>query len=414
MEFRIEARTRLGQKFCELAEQHAVEAGEHAADHDREGTFPAEVFAAMKESGFLRSTVPEEFGGVGLTSAHDVAAGLARLAYGDGSTAIAANMHLGFGLIAGRTLRAAREMGDEELAGRMTAYLSLLGSGAIGMANVTEPGTDIRHPLVEATKVEDGWSISGRKIFGTLSPVADIFFVPVRTQPVDGGYTAGFAIVFRGTAGQTVLENWDALGMRASGSNDVVYDDCVVPNEVVTIDQRWGDDNELGLLIATAGNEGLLGSFLGIAEAARDQVIAMATTRKKAPSGRRIAERHGIQHQVAEMEADLETCRALIERAGRLIDFHLFDRPPSEVTLEDLHQLNRTFQCAKLVANRVAIAVVDRALTISGGAGYMSNSPLSRLYRDVRAGPFMQPLSPNEAYEYIGKLTLGLPPVLDG
>jgi alkylation response protein AidB-like acyl-CoA dehydrogenase len=373
-----------------------------------------EVFAAMKESGFLRSTVPKEFGGLGLASAHDVAAGLARLAYGDGSTAIAANMHLAFGLITGRTLTAARESGDDEQAGTATAYLSLLGSGAIGMANVTEPGTDVRHPLVEATKVDGGWSITGRKIFGTLSPVADVFFVPVRTQAADGGPTAGFAVVFRGTAGQTILQNWDALGMRASGSHDIVYDNCVVPDGVVTIDQQWGEENELGLLIATAGNEGLLGCFLGIAEAARDQVIAMAKSRRKAPSGRPIAERYGIQHQVAEMETDLETCRAVIERAGRMIDFHLFERAPSEVTLEGLHELNRTFQCAKLVANRKAIDVVDRALTISGGAGYMSNSPLSRLYRDVRAGPFMQPLSPNEAYEYIGKVTLGQPPVLEG
>jgi alkylation response protein AidB-like acyl-CoA dehydrogenase len=114
------------------------------------------------------------------------------------------------------------------------------------------------------------------------------------------------------------------------------------------------------------------------------------------------------------MDVDLETCRAVIERAGRLIDFYLFERPPSEVPIQELHELNRAFQCAKLVANRKAIEVVDRALTISGGAGYMTNSPLSRLYRDVRAGPFMQPLSPNESYEYIGKLALGLPPVLEG
>ena len=73
-----------------------------------------------------------------------------------------------------------------------------------------------------------------------------------------------------------------------------------------------------------------------------------------------------------------------------------------------MHELNAAFQCTKLVVNRKAIDVV-KAMQLSGGAGYLASSPLSRLYRDVRAGPFMQPFSPNEAYGYIGKMALGQP-----
>src|SRR5439155_2727805 len=118
------------------------------------------------------------------------------------------------------------------------------------------------------------------------------------------------AFVFRGSEGQEIRDNWDALGMRASGSNDVVYSDCFVPESLFfTQDDDWGTDGPLTQVIITAGNVGLLGAFCGIAEAAREQVVEMVKTRTKAPSDRPIAERHGIQHLVAEIDVDLDDPR---------------------------------------------------------------------------------------------------------
>lgn len=413
MDFQLQPLTKPGHRFVELAEEHAADVATRAEAHDREGTFPVESFEAMKATGFMAATVPEAFGGLGLDSAHDLAVGLNRLARADGSTAIAANMHLSFGLIAARLVRGAREAGDDDAAAATEDFLGLLGQGSVAMANATEPGTDLRHPLTEATRVEEGWAINGRKIFGTLSPIAEVFFVPARTLRADGSYGRGFALVFRDTPGQQILENWDALGMRASGSHDVVYENCVVPENLFTAGEDWGVYSTMDLVIATAGNIGLVASFLGIAEAARDIAVEMARTRRKAPSGRVIGERPGIQRLVAEIDIALSTCRSMLHTVGEAIDVHVCQRPVAEVTVEELHELNKEFQATKIVANRAAIDVVDRVLTVSGGAGYLTASPLSRLYRDVRAGPFMQPLSPAEAHEYIGKVALGFEPVLD-
>jgi alkylation response protein AidB-like acyl-CoA dehydrogenase len=406
--------TEAGARFVELAEKHASEIAARADEHDRDGTFPREAFEAMKASGFLATPIPTEFGGGGLTSVHDLAVGVGRLARGDGSVAIAANMHLTFGMIGARLLRGAKEAGDTETEQRLGGFMALLGGGSVAMANATEGGTDLRHPLTEVSAVEGGIAINGRKIFGTLSEIADIFFVPARRRQDDGSFISGSVLVFRGAPGQDIKSNWNALGMRASGSHDVVYENCVVPEDLwQTTGTPWGEESELTLTIASAGNLPLVCASFGIAEAARELVVDMARTRTKAPSGRPLAERRGIQHLIAEIDIDLTTCRGLLGSMGRLLDEHIADRPVAEVTIDVLHQLNKEFQAVKLVVNRKAIEIVDRALTVSGGAGYMAANPLARLYRDVRAGPFMQPLSPVEAHEYIGKLALGLDPKLD-
>ena len=211
-----------------------------------------------------------------------------------------------------------------------------------------------------------------------------------------------------------VLDNWDALGMRASGSNDVVLKNCVVPEGSVQVSGTWGDIlNEGSLPLLIANNIGLVGVSLGIAEAARDLIVQEVKTRRKAPNNRILAERYPFQHGIAELEINLAACRAMLARTFLAADAYLGSHPPGVATLDELHQLYKDGQCTKHFVTHAAIAIVDCAMALSGGAGYLSKHPLSRLYRDVRAGPFMQAYSPNEAFEYIGKVTLGLDPRID-
>ena len=413
MDHELQPRTDAGRTFVDLAERHAEEARDGLEERDRDGTFPTHLVESMKASGFTKAMVPTAFGGGGLSSVHDVAVGLNRLARVDPSLAIAMNMHLTTSFVTARMWRAATEAGDDERRGAMEVFLGIIGSGMIVMANVTEPGSHVTTPLTEVTRVEGGWRIDGRKIFSTLSPVADVFTVGVRERREDGPDQNRFAIVFRGTPGQTINDDWDALGMRASGSGSIVYDGCVVSDDLLLPGSDYGEESEMSLVVGSAGNLGLVASMLGIAESAAVHVIAMATSRKKGPEGRLVAERRGVQHAVAELRASLATSRGVIERVSTALDEVVMQRPVAEVSLADLHDVNAEFQTAKLVSNRCAIDAVDKALQISGGQGYLSSSPLSRAYRDVRAGPFMQIWSPNEAYEYIGKVTLGLPPDVD-
>jgi alkylation response protein AidB-like acyl-CoA dehydrogenase len=94
MDFALQPQTAAGQRFVTLAEHHAADFATRAPAHDRDGSFPFENIAALQQSGVLAACVPEEFGGLGVTSVHDTIIGLSRLGYGDGSTAIAATMHL--------------------------------------------------------------------------------------------------------------------------------------------------------------------------------------------------------------------------------------------------------------------------------------------------------------------------------
>jgi alkylation response protein AidB-like acyl-CoA dehydrogenase len=414
MDFALQPLTESGKRFVALAERHAADFTTRAAAHDRDGSFPVENIAAMQQSGVMAACVPEELGGLGVRSLHDYTLGMSRLGRGDGSTAIAANMHIFRPWRMTRLWEAAKAAGDLAHAAGLERRLRRIGSGQLLMcACVSEAGTDILHPQLQATKTDGGWLLNGQKIFATMSPAAQLLDVSFRFRDAQGVDRLAMASVPHDSPGLEIKYNWDALGMRGSGSHDVVFTDCFVPDAALLDLGVWGEWSEPYLTGNMTIAMGLAGVFLGIAETARDLIVEAVKTRRKGPSGRMLAERPAIQQLVAEIEIDLAASRAILGRTAMMADAFFSQHPVEGVPLDQLHALMKDFQCAKWFVNRRAIDIVDRALTASGGAGYLSKHPLSRLYRDVRAGPFMQPFSPNEAFEYIAKVTLGLDPKLD-
>src|SRR5215510_14730575 len=129
MNFALQPLTPSGQRFAALAEQHAADFATRAAEHDRDGTFPFENIAAMQQSGAMAACVPEALGGLGVRSVHDYMLGMSRLGRGDGSTAIAANMHIFRPWRMTRLWEAAKDAGDQRRVERLEPVLRQIGAG---------------------------------------------------------------------------------------------------------------------------------------------------------------------------------------------------------------------------------------------------------------------------------------------
>ncbi|MGE3538196.1 MAG: acyl-CoA dehydrogenase family protein [Candidatus Tectimicrobiota bacterium] len=411
MDFELIPSTQAGRKLVALAEAHAADFATRAPQHDREGSFPFENIAAMQRSGVMAACVPSALGGLGVDSIHDYVLAINRLGRGDGSSALLANMHNFRTWFMTRTWEAARAAGDTLQADRTAQFLRQVGSGqAIICALASESGTDLLHPLVEARRTAHGWVLNGRKIFATISPVATLLGVLCRFKNAQGQWHQALASVPADTPGVHIEGNWDALGMRATGSHDVVFTDCVLPEAALVDGGPWGTFTERFLAANSVAVLGLSAAFLGIAEAARQEVLTRVSSQHQRSQSQPLATRPLLQQTVAEIEIDLMAARAALERSALTAEAFFRDYPVGSSALQTLHFLMKDLQCMKWFVTRKAIDIVDKALTVWGGASYLTSSLLARLYRDVRAGPFMQPFAPHEAFAYIGKVTLGLDP----
>jgi alkylation response protein AidB-like acyl-CoA dehydrogenase len=404
MPIELTAQTDAGARLVAIAEDFSEQLAIHAAEHDRDGTYPFEAIDALSAVGYFAAPVPVALGGLGVSSGHDLVVASSRLARGDASVAIGVNMHLVAVHNMERRHQVAVAAGAHKRAGAYALSLKqIVRKRVVLAAAISERGQDLTRPGTVATRTDSGWRIDGRKMFCTMSPAATDLYVAVTYADGVGVERYAYAMVPTDAPGVVVHDDWDALGMRASGSNSISLVGVELPESGVRGGFRVGDPTPYmernllaGLFHAAAS--------LGIAESA--DAIA-----RRSIAGRINGDARP-RMQVADSAVDLAASRGVLSRAAALIDEHRAANPTSDGSAEELGALFAEAQAAKAFVNEAATRVVNRALALSGGAGYVNGSSLARAYRDVKAGSFMHPLGANRAYDYLGQVALGEETVL--
>ncbi len=372
----------------ELAEDFATRAGEH----DQSNTFPVENVARMKETGYTALVIPEEYGGLGADLV-DFCLCQERLAQGCGATALAINMHL-FGL--GSLV----ERGDLTRP-QSQQFLRAVGSGRqiIG-GGITEPETGGNWGLFvsRAVKEGDSYVLNGRKVFTSLAPVIDLFMVLVTVQDPNAGLLGGTFLIPKGTPGLRIIETWNAMGMRATASHDLVITDCRVSLDHALRLRPIGEILPEDVSLFAWFSLSIASVYTGVAIAALNFAKQFTDRHQPLPLPRPIKYLPGVQFTVAEAETLLAASRAYTLETAR-----------AWVNGEDFAGEDglRRVCMPKYFATNNAIRIVDLAIEVVGAVGILKKYPLERYYRDVRAGT-NHPFSNARLRELIGKNALGI------
>ena len=364
-----------------------------AAAYDRENRFFQEDFDDLVAAGYTRMTVPKEFGGLGY-SLHQVAQETRRVAMYAPATALATNMHhYWVGLCADLYRR-----GDKSC----EWLLREAGAGEIFAAGHAEPGNDLPVLLstCKAERVDGGYVFTGRKSFGSLTPVWTRLGVHGldTSDPKAPKVVHGF--LPRTTPGVTIKETWDVLGMRATRSDDTVLERAFCPDKyvgrVVPAGAAGIDGFVLGIFAWALLNFGNI--YYGLALRVRDLIVDLVKTKTSLGMTRSMAYHPLVQHGIAEITMELEAIGPQLDAVTREWSEGV-DRPDWAIKIV----------AAKYRAVEGAWRIVDRAMDLSGGFGMFKKSELERLFRDARAGRF-HPANALLTHELIGKLSLGINP----
>jgi alkylation response protein AidB-like acyl-CoA dehydrogenase len=332
-----------------------------AADRDESGSFPVEELRKGAELGLLGMSIPEEYGGAPLDAA-SVAIVYEEISRVSPSLSVILSVHNSL------TSNAISRFGTEPV---KRATLPRLASGEwIGAYALTEPqaGSDAAAIQTRAVQSEDGFSITGRKVFITSGAHAGVFIVFAVTDPearTSRRITA--FVVPRDTPGLGVGPKEKKLGLNASEINEITFDGCVVRPESVLGEVGGGFGIAMDLL--NTGRIGIAAQALGIAQSALDASRKYAQGRHQ--FGKPISEFQATQWKLADMATEVDAARLLVRVAALLKDSGVdYTRQASE---------------AKLFASELATRAASQAVQIHGGYGYMREFGVERMYRDAKA-----------------------------
>jgi acyl-CoA dehydrogenase len=349
---------------------------EHAARHDDEGSFVSEAYTLLRDEGYLASPVPSELGGGGAT-AEEVAWAQCELARYCGSSALATTMHLH--VVLTQAWRWRRDMpGSEKVLRRVVDE---------GLVLASTGGGDFTVPTGGAAKADGGWTVTGRKSFVSGSPAAGVAAMWAIT---DEGEAIAFGAPLN-APGVTLVENWDAPGMRGTASHDLVLEGFFVAEDTVTGRRAPGEFAPVLAAIAANALTVIAATYVGVAAGAADSAIERLRSTDRAGDP-------GVRRSIGLMRDHVQTARWVLEGAFRQLG------PNPDPTAE-------TFATAVMVKRSAiehARAAGDLAMELLGGRVFRRGDPVERAWRDLRAGPF-HPLDHELTLRAVGDFAMGRP-----
>jgi alkylation response protein AidB-like acyl-CoA dehydrogenase len=377
-----------------LPEDLLARCARRAPEYDREARFFTEDFNELREAGYLTMAVPRELGGAGLSLAEAMRE-QRRLGYHAAPTALAMNMHLYWVGIAADLWR----HGDTSL----EWVLREAAKGGVFAAGHAESGNDIP-VLLSTTKAEPvagGYRFTGRKSFGSLSPVWTHLGIHGLDTTDPAAPRVVHAFMTRESSGFRIEETWDVMGMRATRSEDTILEGAFVPDRYVSriVPAGAAGMDRFVLAIFAWALLGFGNIYYGLARRALDMTLDTAKTRRSIALSRPMAYHPEVQHRVAEMGLTLEAIEPQLERIAE--DWS------SGVDHQGMWPAK--IMAAKYSAVEGAWRVVDMALELSGGFGIFRRSGLERIFRDARLGRF-HPGNSMLTHELVGKSLLGISP----
>lgn len=352
---------------------------DRAAALDADDGFVGDNYGLLKQAGLIEAGVPVELGGGGASVA-ELAEMLRVLAQGCSATALAFSMHTHQVAIPAWRWRNLKVAAVEPLLKRIaTERIVLLSSG----------GSDWIAGSGEARKVDGGYRVKARKVFTSGAAAGDLLMTGALLRGPDGDAVIHFGLPMKAPEVK-VLDNWRTLGMRATGSNDVVIDDYFVADAAVSFTRKAGEWHPVFQIIATVAFPLIYAVYVGIAERARNLAIGLAKGKPLRDDALLIAGRMDTALRGAQLAH-----RGMIEAVE--------DIAPSAESVNEV-MIGRT-----LVAEQ-AIRTVELAMELAGGAGFYRAQGLERLFRDIQAARY-HPLQPGPQARYAGAIALGLPTV---
>ena len=351
-----EEQLHLKKTVREFAER---EIGPNVMKWDEAGEFPMAIVKELGKLGLLGIVFPAEYGGAGMGYLEYVTA-IEELSRVDGSVGIIVAAHTS--LCSNHIFLA----GTEEQKNR---YVSKLATGEhIGAWGLTEPssGSDAGSARMTAVRKANTWVLNGTKTFCTNGHYADVLVVIAVTDRAAHTHGLSAFIVEKGAKGFRPGKKENKLGLRASDTAELIFEDCVIPVENLL--GKEGDGFIDAMRVLDGGRISIAALSLGMAEGAYEAALKYSKQRKQ--FGKAISEFQAIQWKLADMATEIEAARLLTFRAASLKD------TGSKSTLES--------SMAKLYASEVAVRCANEGVQIHGGYGFIKDYPAEKFYRDVK------------------------------